>query len=100
MECKCTHEDAIKRLTDVIFNGGNGVLAKVATIEERLARLDKIEKSIDTVAADIRVLLLFQAQSETVASEGKLRKNDRRWLVGTLIAALSIVVSILLSKFM
>jgi len=91
----CTQTEAIKKLSEVIFNGGNGLLSKTSDIQARVMHLEKIDNTVHEIRADIRVLLMFQAQTETRESERQNYKTDKKWIIGTLIALSALCLSLL-----
>jgi len=91
----CTQTEAIKKLSDVIFNGGNGLLAKTSDIQARVMHLEKIDNAVHEIRADIRVLLMFQAQTETRELERQSYKTDEKWAIGTIIGLSALCLSLL-----
>lgn len=87
MSIPCESAKQIERLEHAIYgNGKPGLLTRISNIEN-------MNDDIKSMQADVKVLLMFQAQTLTRDEVIKEYKETHRWLVGTLIGLCALFVS-------
>lgn len=89
-------DEDVKRLTHAVFgNGKEGLITKVARMEEQLAEITSLKNSINNIQQDIKVLLMFKAQ-ESGKNEARGNYNaDKKWIITSIIALASVALTAL-----
>lgn len=78
-------------LNKAIFgNGRAGLLETTAKINEKV---DNMEGVIDAIRADVKVLVLYQSQSEACSTHRNSAKADKKWIFTTIIAVIGLIAA-------
>jgi len=92
----CTQEERIQQISHAIYgNGKEGLITKMARIEEQMEDVQRLTKNIENIQTDIKVLLMFKAQE---SGKDEMRINyhsDRKWIITSIIATIGLVLTAL-----
>lgn len=88
--------EELQRLTHAVYgNGKEGLITKVARMEEQLTEITSLKNSINNIQQDIKVLLMFKAQ-ESGKNEARGNYNaDKKWIITSIIALASVALTAL-----
>ena len=109
---ECNRADDINQIKRVLYgNGKKGLVAYTSELFEKVDNFqESVSKSIDSIQADVKVLLRFQTQMEVKEKQeeayekklGKLKDDSiktKRWRIvfasTTIIGMLSVIISLL-----
>lgn len=104
----CTKSNEIESIKKAVF--GNGKRGLVSYMTESFQKIDSLSKAVETVQADVKVLLQFQTQVEVTAQRDEIhekkleslrqeKRTDKKWRTGltitTILGLLGIVATLL-----
>lgn len=109
---ECSRKEEIETIKKVLYgNGKKGIVAMTSNLYDKV---NDLGSSLESIQADIKVLVRFQTQIETKEKESALHEKkldqikhgemvNKRWRIGltmsTMLGMLAIIVSLLAIKF-
>ena len=86
--------DRIENLEKVVVRNGHDSLLSMATQTRNYQKQQ--HKDLDALKTSVSALIKFQIQSEAQSDVKKVLRQNRRWLIGTIIAVICAFGSALL----
>lgn len=106
MTHECQKSEEINRINKILL--GNGKKGMVTYIAELFEKFDSMNKAVETVQADVKVLVQFQTQQEVLNQQENIRKKEikekereftikNRWMIVLAVSTIMGLLGMLMS---